>query len=87
MHIFTPAINADIEIPVLWGKVEGRHALSGFLTFKAWLNEPLACSLRANISFQCCPMKTRKDSVNKHVNANIFCYIVTIYHSGKHERV
>lgn len=68
-------------------KQQRRHALSGFLTFKAWLNEPLACSLCANLSCHCCPMKTRKGSVNKRVNVNTFCYIVTIYHSGKHERV
>lgn len=52
-------------------KQRRRHALSGFLTFKAWLNEPLACSLRANLSFHCCPMKTRKGSINKHINVDM----------------
>lgn len=64
-----------------------RRALSVFLTFKAWLIEPLASSLYANLSVHCCPMKLCKGSVNKHVYANNKHYTVTICHSGKSEWV
>lgn len=40
------------------------------LTFKAWLNEPLASSLHANPSAHCCPMKL----LQRRRKTNIFVH-------------